>query len=138
MPSSSEAACSRDTPGRRRPTTCRNTVRLFASPGRVPSAVKTSTPRGKANPAGSTPITVKSTPVRVRPDPTTPGSAPRTFVQNAWVTTTVGWAPSRSSAARKVRPRRGGTARASKNSPVTRALSMVTGSPRPVSTKLYP
>ena len=54
-------------------------MRLFASPGRVPSAVKTSTPRGKTNPAGSTPTTVKSTPVRVRPDPTTPGSAPRTF-----------------------------------------------------------
>ena len=47
-------------------------MRLFASPRRVPSAVKTSTPRGKTSPAGSTPITVKSTPVSVRPDPTTP------------------------------------------------------------------
>ena len=109
-------------------------MRLFASPRRVPSAVKTSTPRGKTNPAGSTPITVKATPVRVKPDPTTPGSAPRTFVQNAWVRTTVGRAPSRSSAAWKVRPRRGGTARASKNPPVTRALSTVTGSPWPVRT----
>ena len=80
------------------------------------------------------PITVKSTPVSVRPDPIASGSAPRTFVQNACVSTTVGWAPSRSSAAVKVRPSNGRTPSTSKNSAVTRALSMATGSPRPVRT----
>jgi hypothetical protein len=61
-----------------------------------------------SNPSGATPTTSSEYPFTTRVRPTTPGSEPRRFSQNRWLTTATGASPgARSSAGPMSRPSAG-------------------------------